>query len=75
MGYLEGVLTADDIYFGFQNFIDDQNGKRDTLPPKVEDFITEMLEWVEEESVKGETNYWRVAKCLLAQYKGLYAGY
>ena len=23
VGYLEGVLTADDIYFGFLNYIDD----------------------------------------------------
>ncbi len=75
-GYLEGALSAEEIYQGYLNYIADQNQNKRRLPEKVEGFIGEMLEWVREQIREQPSSaYWKVAACFLSQYEGMYAGY
>ena len=78
MGYLEGILTKEQIYHSYNN-INRSNFLYDnyTFPKNVSDFFEKNLEYIEEKTKKymNSDPYWEQVHYIYQQFKGLHDGY
>lgn len=86
-GYLEGALTAQNIWYMYRTNRDDWWGHGNKVPDDLMDYIDENLQWMEyniEEAKKEsnsanltteQKNFWWAAELFLEQFHGLVAGY
>lgn len=78
MGYLEGILTKEEIYHFYNNINRSNfNQLNYTFPENVLDFYEKNLEYIEENSKKymNSDPYWEQVHYIYQQLKGLYDGY
>ncbi|XP_050520145.1 putative phospholipase B-like 2 [Daktulosphaira vitifoliae] len=74
-GFLEGVLTADLIYYHWRNNMKDNNCVKDPqMCPKLTEHITNNKEWIES-SLNASDPYWYQVGLYLKQLDGLHDGY
>ena len=78
MGYLEGILTKEEIYHYYNN-INRSNFNKDnyTFPQNLLDFFEKNLEYIDEKSKKymNSDPYWEQVHNIYQQLKGVYDGY
>jgi hypothetical protein len=77
-GFLEGVLTAREIWQNFLNIKDAVIGKNSSSMSKLRDFFMKQDKWMRsmiDSHPADEDSLWRHVSYILAQFDGLYSGY
>uniref|UniRef100_A0A4X2KFB4 Phospholipase B-like n=2 Tax=Vombatus ursinus TaxID=29139 RepID=A0A4X2KFB4_VOMUR len=73
-GYLEGYLTAQHMYYHFENLFP-QLIKKPGVFEKVKDFLVKQDDWARQQVCKNKKNpFWRHAGYVFSQLDGLYFG-
>jgi len=74
MGFLEGVLTCEDLFNFYPNFYYD-TFDTDEPPYDVANFIQQNYDWVREMAYKNDSAYWKTIRGTMAQLDGFVEGF